>query len=102
MKVSKENLKALVVLYVETVAAETGVIPEMQLRMGSKINGVSFRLYHVETDENGREKLTPAWGTSEGLWSEGFIGWTKREAYDTLLTIIRTMQKLHEVQGGKS
>ncbi len=59
--------------YVVAVKAAIPVMADQEftLQYGSKINGVAFRAY--------RDRGWAAPGTSNG-----FLGWTKREAYESL------------------
>lgn len=93
MRITKAHLQAMVLEYQQAITKFTGEVPELELRSGSKTNGISFRLYHIVRDSNGGVKtLEPAWGTSHSVWEDGFLGWTKTEAYDTLKTCVRAVQ----------
>lgn len=93
MRITEGNLQGMVVAYQDAIAKFTGDVPELELRSGSKVNGISFRLYHIIRDETGGVKtLEPAWGTSRAVWSDGFIGETKTEAYNTLRIMVRAIQ----------
>lgn len=58
-----------------------GINTPLRLDEGSKVNGRAFRLYFED-------------GTSCVGTSNGFLGWTKKEAYETMWTILRTIQDM--------
>lgn len=92
MRITESLLQAMVVEYQRAITKFTGEVPEIELRSGSKSNGISFRLYHIIRDETGGVKtLEPAWGTSHAVWEDGFLGWTKTEAYNTIKTSVRAI-----------
>ena len=62
--------------------------PGLELQTGSKANGRAYRLYI----EGG--KAAP--GTQNG-----FLGWTKTEAFDTLLTMARTIEDVAYCMSGE-
>lgn len=93
MRITESRLRAMVLEYQQAITKFTGEVPELELKSGSKSNGISFRLYHIIRDETGGVKtLEPAWGTSHAIWEDGFLGWTKAEAYNTLKTSVRAIE----------
>jgi hypothetical protein len=86
MRTTEKELQALVLRYQQAITKFTGEVPELELNMGSKANGISFRLYHLIRENGVVVKKEPAWGTPHAIWSDGFLGWTKGEAYNTLAT----------------
>lgn len=89
MRITERLLQGMVIQYQDAITKFTGEVPELELQSGSKVNGVSFRLYHIIRDETGGVKtLEPAWGTPHSVWEDGFLGWTKTEAYNTLKTSV--------------
>ncbi len=83
-KITAEDLQNALNAYVEELNRSGMLKYPLQLQRGSKTNGNAFRVMFISGEHGG---LTPAPGTSDG-----FIGWTKHEAHDTLWTIIRTLQ----------
>ena len=92
MRVSEKNLQDMVLRYQQAIAKFTGEEPELELNSGSKTNGISFRLYHLIRENGVVVTKKPAWGTSHAIWEDGFLGWTKGEAYETLLTSVRAIE----------
>lgn len=89
-RITAANLRSVA----ESVADELkdhGFNGRYELIMGSKHYGNSFKF--VEIVEGCGHKYAP--GTVQG-----FVGWTKREAYDTLWTILRTLQDLRWAKEG--
>jgi len=78
-RVTQQQLNFVFQRYVDSLV-ELGVSVEgLSLISGDKVNGNSFKLRH----KDGKRPV--------GVDSDGFLGWTKREAYDTLQTICRTI-----------
>ena len=92
MRISENDLKGMVLRYQEAITKFTGEVPELELNGGSKANGISFRLYHLTRENGVVTSKEPAWGTSHAIWSDGFLGWTKGEAYHTLKTSVLAIE----------
>lgn len=58
----------------------------LSLITGSKVNGNSYRYVYIDPETGGQTRA-PGAGHSNG-----FIGWTKREAHDTLMTMARVLE----------
>lgn len=78
------RLTALVAAYKGRLEGE-GIMDELRLEEGSKLYGQAFRLRFKD-------------GASAIGTSNGYLGMTKREAYETLTTIIRTLDDIHYIQ----
>lgn len=81
--ITMKRLTDLVAAYKRRLERE-GIMDELRLDEGSKTYGRAYRLF-----ADGAAAL----GTSNG-----YLGMTKREAYDTLHTIIRTLDGIHYIQ----
>ena len=82
--ITMKRLTNLVAAYKGRLEGE-GIEGELRLYRGSKTYGRAYRLYF----EDGASAI----GTSTG-----YLGMTKREAYETLTTIIKTLDDIHYIQ----
>lgn len=78
--IKKSDVTNAVVAYQKAAEAVFGYTPELQLHTGSKVNGVTWKLYELKRDD-GTYTTTPP-----GL-PDIHLGWTAREACDKLTTI---------------
>lgn len=80
MRVKKTDVQDAVVAYQRTAAALFGYTPELQLCTGSKVDGVTWKLYELKRDD-GTYTTTPP-----GV-PDVHLGFTAGEALDKLRTI---------------
>lgn len=92
MAITNADLENAVKRYVHIMERE-GVNREVRLQLGSKVYGIAYRLSFVGDDDGNGSGHWGAYGTSSGL-----LGWTKREAFDTLHTICTAMEDLQYLQ----
>lgn len=87
MRVSLKNVQARVELYGDMIEKLTGEHPELSFTKGSSTYGNQFRLQHIVRDETGEAvNYKPFWGSYDGN-----MGFTRREAWDTLGATICTL-----------
>lgn len=77
-RVSKKDVDNAFQAYVEECARHGFATEDLRLHHGSKTNGNSYKVLN-------RALRAP------GVDTMGFIGWTRREARETLYTITRVM-----------
>lgn len=65
----------------------------LDLQIGSKTNGVAYRLHKIQAGESGRS-------TFAHLDSMGFLGWTSTEAETSLSIIDNVLWSVVEIQKG--
>lgn len=78
------DLQRLVESYAKRLGSE-GILTPLHLNIGSKLYGRAYRLYFAD-------------GASAIGTSDGYLGMTKREAFETLSTIIHTIDDMHYLQ----
>lgn len=83
-RITKNDLDELVGRYAAAMDALELPRGPIELRHGSKAYGNSFRI----SDTAGG--ILP--GIPGGLFESGFLGWTKPEAFHTLLTATRALE----------
>lgn len=86
MRVDRQDLEAMFARYVRAVRA-FGVMEEHRLEWGSKVDGRAFR---VNSYREGQSGQYPAFGVFDG-----YLGMTKREAYDSLHIIAQALEDVH-------
>jgi hypothetical protein len=82
-RITRKDLDAATAAYVRALASAGILRHPTQLQIGSKVNGVAYRMMFIV--EGGG--LSEAPGTSNG-----YLGMTAREAYDALHAITRTIE----------
>lgn len=93
-RITSADMQSVIRQYQHAIEMVTGELPELSYQEGSKTYGNSFRLHHIGRDKDGQETgPTSCWGTYDG-----FLGWTKREAYETLSTIASTIYDVRYFQ----
>lgn len=80
-----------------------GVLTEAEaelitLQTGSPTNGRAWRLF-LRDPSTGALRAAPAVGA--GLFSEGYIGWTAREAHAYLSAVVRAWWAVATREGGE-
>lgn len=83
MRVNNEMLTN-VLANIETARKALGIDPELisyNLAAGSASNGIAYRIYGLRAGETGHAHVDVCSG------DRGYLGMTKREAYDKLVTI---------------
>lgn len=83
-RITRKDLNDAVAIYVNALESHGMLTHPVQLQIGSQTNGIAYRAMFIANESGG---LTAAPGTSNG-----YLGMTAREAYDTLWTITRTLQ----------
>lgn len=82
-RITRVDLDAAVVAYRNALESVGALRFPLQLQIGSKTSGIAYRVMFIANDSGG---LSAAPGTSNG-----YLGMTAREAYDTLWTMTRTL-----------
>ena len=82
-RIMQSDLDAALEIYVLRLTALGMETEGIALINGSKKYGNSFKLVRINPENGGHEVLPGVSG--------GFLGWTKREAYDCLCTINYTL-----------
>ena len=85
MRASQRDVQDAVVAYQKAAEAVFGYLPELQLHTGSKVNGVTWKLYELVRDPSGSFTATYT-ATPPGV-PDIHLGWTATEAYKQLTTI---------------
>lgn len=89
-RISREQIEKIAVL-VACAAKEVGVLANddvLNVDHGSKVNGISFSLSILNEDK----------GRSNPNGLPKFLGWTRREAYNTLRTVFATLEAVRYAQ----
>jgi len=83
MRITKDQLTGLVA-QIDSTRKALGIDPELisyQIDMGSATNGIAYRIYGLRQGETGHAHVDVCSG------DRGYLGMTKREAWDKLQTI---------------
>lgn len=88
MRITNQALDFAVDRYASIMRSQ-GVTRKIELQRGSKTYGNAYRLYFIGDADGNGTGTTGVYGTENG-----YLGMTKREAYDTLYIIVRAMGDL--------
>lgn len=88
-RITNSELYAAAARYQLALANAGMGVTGLRLIMGSKTYGNSYRYVYVDPETGGQTRA-PGAGHSNG-----FIGWTKREAHDTLHAMARVLEDVN-------
>lgn len=82
-RITEEQLNGVLVRYVRALDSLGMLQGGLRLIAGSKTNGRAYRLFFLDS------------GMAAPGTLNGFLGWTKREAYDTLYAMVLTLEAVN-------
>jgi hypothetical protein len=87
MKITEKDIEAMLGRVQRSLASMGVVTNNLHVAGGSRTNGVAYRLYQYAGDSH---------GVSGVIMPDGFLGTTKREAYDTLHAIAQSLEFVND------
>ena len=95
MRIKRSDMQSAVVAFQKAHEAVFGYVPELQLHTGSKVNGVTWKLYELKRECVGGNVTHTR--TPNGV-PDVHLGWTAKEAHDKLTTITGVLWSVFSFQ----